>query len=98
MSAQFLATTVAVTVMLAGSLGAAEAQGQGSKPAGVPPNWSGTNPPGFGVEVDRRGWGTGTQPPGWNNATGNSGWGTSTVPPGLGGTAGGGGGGKGAKK
>ena len=34
-------------------------------PAGLPPTWQGSNPPGFSVPVDRPGWNGGTQPPGW---------------------------------
>ncbi len=50
----------------------------------TPPVWQGSNPPGFGVQADRQGWGGGTQPPGWTHAQNSSGWGGGTVPRGLG--------------
>jgi len=57
--------------------------GVGGPPGGVPPTWQGSNPPGFGVQVNRPGWNGGSQPPGWSNAQTSPGWNGGTVPPGL---------------
>jgi hypothetical protein len=57
--------------------------GGGGPPGGVPPTWQGSNPPGFGVEVNRPGWNGSNQPPGWSKAQNSQGWDGGTVPPGL---------------
>lgn len=60
--------------------GTAGAQGRGG---GAHPTWQGSNPPGFGVQVNRPGWNGGTQPPGWSHAQSAPGWKGGGVPPGL---------------
>lgn len=69
--------------MLALALAAGAADAQGRRPGGVPPSWNGSNPPGFGVQVNRPGWGSATQPPGWSHTQNSPGWGGNGVPPGL---------------
>jgi hypothetical protein len=83
---KLLLVTASVIALSFGSE-AAMAQGKGGgggPPGGVPPTWQGSNPPGFGVEVDRPGWNGNTQPPGWSKAQSSPGWNGGSVPPGLG--------------
>jgi hypothetical protein len=83
-AASIAALTVASELAMAQGKGKG---GAGGPPGGVPPTWQGTNPPGFGVEVNRPGWNSGSQPPGWDNAQTRPGWSSSGgVPPGLGNT------------
>jgi len=86
---QKLVLGAALIAAFSWSLGPADAQGRrgiGGPPGGTPPTWQGSNPPGFGVEVDRPGWNRGTdptQPPGWSHSQSAPGWNGSGLPPGL---------------
>ena len=50
-------------------------------PAGGPPSWHGSNPPGFNQGI-KTGWNGGSVPPGWTRGK-KTGWHGHSVPPGL---------------
>jgi hypothetical protein len=77
-----LAAVVFVATLEA-DLALAQGRGGGGPPGGARPAWQGSNPPGFGVQVNRPGWNGGSQPPGWSRAQSSPGWRGGSVPPGL---------------
>jgi hypothetical protein len=50
-------------------------------PAGAPPSWHGSSPPGFS-QGSKAGWNGGSVPPGWTKGK-KTGWRGHNVPPGL---------------
>jgi hypothetical protein len=78
-----------VLLMAAAIMQPAFARGPGGPPgfagppAGAPPSWQGSYPPGFGMG-NKTGWNGRNVPPGWLNTKGKrKGWHGHAVPPGL---------------
>src|SRR5437764_1428118 len=76
---------IATTAPMAHARGPGGGMGGGppgfAGPAGTPPTWQGSNPPGFSQGV-KTGWNGASVPPGWSKDK-KKGWNGRGVPPGL---------------